>query len=257
MSRVSRRIARRRRSARTLADSESRGRVARPPLLSSTPKVGEMIRAIRGQPNRGFPRLSSTIALMRSGDGPLGPDLAFRRHGHSAATRANGSVRMLGQDVVEVSHNKAGSKSQQGWLSMTDNQVGAYRGLKGEGVGQQCLDGLALELPCGVGKRNVDRSTELQDCLPASAAGRDWSNRSLCISSDDDNRNKREGGPFGPDCDLRRYGERLAARGGKVAKRKARIAVARKLAVLLHRLWVTGEIYEPLRGARQTAEAPA
>jgi len=56
-------------------------------------------------------------------------------------------------------------------------------------------------------------------------------------------------GPFGPDCDLRRYGERIAARGGKVAKRKAKVAVARKLAVLLHRLWVTEEIYEPFHRA--------
>jgi hypothetical protein len=38
------------------------------------------------------------------------------------------------------------------------------------------------------------------------------------------------------------------ARGGKGAKKKARVAVARKLAVLLHHLWVTGEVYEPLHG---------
>jgi len=56
-------------------------------------------------------------------------------------------------------------------------------------------------------------------------------------------------GPFGPDCDLRRHGERVASRGGKVAKRKARVAVARKLAVLLHHLWQTGEEYVPLRHA--------
>jgi hypothetical protein len=54
-------------------------------------------------------------------------------------------------------------------------------------------------------------------------------------------------GPFGKDCDLRRYGERIAARGGgKIAKKKAVVAVARKLAVLLHRLWQTGEVYQPL-----------
>lgn len=52
-------------------------------------------------------------------------------------------------------------------------------------------------------------------------------------------------GRFGKDCDLRRYGQRIAARGGKVAKRKAVIAVARKLAVRLHHLWRTGEVYEP------------
>jgi transposase len=54
-------------------------------------------------------------------------------------------------------------------------------------------------------------------------------------------------GPFGPDTDLRRYGLRLCERGGKNAKKRAAVAVARKLAVLLHRLWVTGEVYEPLR----------
>jgi transposase len=54
-------------------------------------------------------------------------------------------------------------------------------------------------------------------------------------------------GPFGPDTDLRRYGLRLCERGGKNAKKRAAVAVARKLAVLLHRLWVSGEVYEPLR----------
>jgi transposase len=54
-------------------------------------------------------------------------------------------------------------------------------------------------------------------------------------------------GPFGRDSDLRRYGIRLMGHGGKNAKKKAVIAVARKLAVLMHRLWVTGEVYEPLR----------
>jgi transposase len=55
-------------------------------------------------------------------------------------------------------------------------------------------------------------------------------------------------GPFGPDTALRRFGMRLTARGGRGAKKKAVIATARKLAVLLHRLWDTGEVYEPLRG---------
>lgn len=51
------------------------------------------------------------------------------------------------------------------------------------------------------------------------------------------------------DSTLKRFGQRLAARGGKAAKKKAVVAVARKLAVLMHRLWVTGEVYEPLRGS--------
>ncbi len=54
-------------------------------------------------------------------------------------------------------------------------------------------------------------------------------------------------GPFGPDTDLKRYGQKLAARGNKTAKKRAVVAVARKLAVLLHRLWITAEVYEPLR----------
>ena len=61
-------------------------------------------------------------------------------------------------------------------------------------------------------------------------------------------------GPFGPDTDLRRYGLLLCERGGKNAKKRAAVAVARKLAVLLHRLWVSGEVYEPLRHAPPTAE---
>lgn len=61
-------------------------------------------------------------------------------------------------------------------------------------------------------------------------------------------------GPFGEDSDLRRWGLKLAARGGKNARKRAKVAVARKLAVLMHRLWVTGEVYEPLRNAKTTEE---
>lgn len=54
----------------------------------------------------------------------------------------------------------------------------------------------------------------------------------------------------GPDTDLKRWGLKLAERGGKNAKKRAIVAVARKLAVLLHRLWVGGEVYEPLRNSQ-------
>ena len=66
-------------------------------------------------------------------------------------------------------------------------------------------------------------------------------------------------GPFGSDSDLRRHGEKIASRGGKNAKKRAAVAVARKLCVLLHRLWVTGEVYDPLREThrRQEEEAAA
>ncbi len=59
-------------------------------------------------------------------------------------------------------------------------------------------------------------------------------------------------GPFGSDCDLRRHGEKIEAGGGGYAKQRAIVAVARKLAVLLHRLWLTREIYEPLRNSDKT-----
>jgi transposase len=58
-------------------------------------------------------------------------------------------------------------------------------------------------------------------------------------------------GPFAQDSDLRRHGEKIAQRGGKNAKKRAVVAVARKLSVLLHRLWVSGEVYEPLHNARR------
>lgn len=54
-------------------------------------------------------------------------------------------------------------------------------------------------------------------------------------------------GPFGPECDLRRYGQAIAARGGKNASKRAAVAVARKLAVLMYRLWVSRAVYDPDR----------
>jgi transposase len=64
-------------------------------------------------------------------------------------------------------------------------------------------------------------------------------------------------GPFGQDSDLRRWGQKLAERGGKNAKKRAVVAVARKLAVLLHKLWVSGEVYEPLRNNHKVESAVA
>lgn len=61
-------------------------------------------------------------------------------------------------------------------------------------------------------------------------------------------------GPFGEDSDLRRHGEKIAERGGKSAKKRAVVAVARKLSVLLHHLWISGEAYEPLYNTRRSEE---
>ena len=60
-------------------------------------------------------------------------------------------------------------------------------------------------------------------------------------------------GPFGVDCDLRRWGLKLAEGGGRNGKKRAIVATARKLAVLLHHLWVSGEVYEPLHNRSRAA----
>jgi transposase len=64
-------------------------------------------------------------------------------------------------------------------------------------------------------------------------------------------------GPFGSDSDLRRHGEKIASRGAKNAKKRAAVAVARKLSVLLHRLWVSGEVYDPLYNANRCGDVAA
>lgn len=60
-------------------------------------------------------------------------------------------------------------------------------------------------------------------------------------------------GPFGQDSTLRNFGLRLCERGGKNGKKRAVVAVARKLAVLLHRLWVSGEDYQTQHGSSAAA----
>jgi hypothetical protein len=57
----------------------------------------------------------------------------------------------------------------------------------------------------------------------------------------------------GPDTDLKRWGLAIAAKGRKNAKKRAVVATARKLGVLLHSLWVSGERYEPLRHTQARA----
>jgi len=52
-------------------------------------------------------------------------------------------------------------------------------------------------------------------------------------------------GPFGKDSALRRWGIQIAERGGMNARKEALVALARKLAILLHKLWSTQEEYRP------------
>jgi transposase len=86
-------------------------------------------------------------------------------------------------------------------------------------------------------------SSSLEPELRITKAG-DALMRRLLVQSAQCNLRKRAA-----DSDVRRHGLAIAARGGKKAKKRAVIAVARKIAVLLHRLWVTGEVYEPLRNS--------
>jgi transposase len=67
----------------------------------------------------------------------------------------------------------------------------------------------------------------------------------------------RIGLPFGQDSDLRCWGLKLSEQGGSNAKKQTVIAVARKLSVLLHKLWVCGEVYEPRRNNKAEVAAVA
>lgn len=87
-----------------------------------------------------------------------------------------------------------------------------------------------------------DQSGETDKQLPITKAGNAYLRQLLVGSA------HYIMGPFGPESNLRLHGLSIAARGGKNAKKRAVIAVARKLAVLLHRLWVTNEEYQPFYG---------
>lgn len=92
-----------------------------------------------------------------------------------------------------------------------------------------------------------DQSGDVDKQLPISKAG-DVALRRLLVGCA-----QHILGVSGPDCELRRFGMKLAERGGKNAKKRAVVAVARKLAVLLHRLWSDGAVYDP--NYQQTCKA--
>ncbi len=62
-------------------------------------------------------------------------------------------------------------------------------------------------------------------------------------------------GPLGQDCDLRRWGHALMERGGKSAKKRAIVAAARKLAVLMFRLWKSDDRWIPLHNSQPDVQA--
>lgn len=92
-----------------------------------------------------------------------------------------------------------------------------------------------------------DQSGETDKQLPITKAGNAYL-RKLLVSSA-----HYIMGPFGPESNLRHHGLSLCTRGGKNAKKRAAVAVDRKLSVLLHRLWVSGEQYQPFYGVNKAA----
>lgn len=91
----------------------------------------------------------------------------------------------------------------------------------------------------------LDDSSDSQPQLRISKAGDEMGRRLLVSAA------RYILGPFGPECDLRRHGMAIAARGGKNARSRAAVAVARKLAVMLHKLWMSGSEYDPDRLAKR------
>jgi transposase len=96
-----------------------------------------------------------------------------------------------------------------------------------------------------------DQSGDREPQLGISKAGNEYLRRLLVSSA------QYVLGRYGKPCELREWGLRLAQRGGKNAKKRAVVAVARKLAVLLHRLWVSRTKYEPWRRSSPPAMAVA
>jgi transposase len=90
-----------------------------------------------------------------------------------------------------------------------------------------------------------DQSGESDKQLPITKAGNGYMRRLLVTSAN------YILGAFGEDCNLRRFGERLQQHGGKNAKKRATVAVARKLAVLMHAMWLNGTEYQPLGYGRR------
>lgn len=108
-------------------------------------------------------------------------------------------------------------------------------------VGNPCRFRKSRQVGSYLGLRpRRDDSGERKSALPITKAGSSYMRRLLVGSA------QYILGPFGTDCYLKRWGL-FKAQGGKAAKKRAVVAVARKLAVLLHRLWRTGEVYDPLR----------
>jgi transposase len=99
--------------------------------------------------------------------------------------------------------------------------------------------------------RRRDQSGQQDPALPISKAGDEHVRRLLTQCA------HYILGPYGEDSDLRRWGLALAGAGTSQRKKRAITAVARKLGVLLHHLWATGAVYEPLYQERRRNQKTA
>lgn len=85
----------------------------------------------------------------------------------------------------------------------------------------------------------LDESGELRKQLPITKAGDPYMRELLVMTA------QRFLMKNGKDCDLKRWGRDLMERGGKNGRKRAVVAVARKLAVMLLTLWKSGQDYRP------------
>jgi transposase len=187
-------------------------------------------------------------------------------------TTTQASVRRVREELVEHEGLAVRIEPLLAVLESLNEQIAGYDGMIAKAVEERCPQAGKLQIIGGVGPitalcfvlsiedpgrfedaRDVgaylglvprrDQSGNTDKQLPISKAGNGYLRRLLVQCA------QHVLGPFGADSDLRRYGLKLAERGGKAAKKRATIAVARKLAVLMLTLWQKRAEYEPLRNA--------
>jgi len=182
--------------------------------------------------------LGENGAAMRA----LGPMLAAIEEMSASIKELDGEIQRLGREEYEITK--------------------IFQQVTGVGPVTSLAYALAIEDPGRIGKtRDVgaylgivpkrDQSGDSDKSLGISKTGNGYVRKLLVQCA------QYILGAHGPDCDLRRFGLKLAERGGKAAKKKAIVAVARKLAVLMLSLWKTGEDYDPDRTEKRREDKAA
>jgi len=160
------------------------------------------------------------------------------------------AARPLIEQVAQLTQQIRGMDKQIEALAKRYPEVERLRSVPGVGPVIATAYVLTLDSPTATGKSRAvgaflglrPRQSQSGDSDPQhriSKTGNDYLRRLLVQAA------QYVLGPFAPDSQLRRWGLKLAASGGKRGKKRAVVAVARKLAVLLHTLWRSGERYRP------------